>query len=76
MGNRYIFSGHKSLNPAFDKSGNYLGDDGKVTLEVAKDFFTPVNINGLEVFYGKVHTQEQLFDPKFMIKNNLIKMKL
>ncbi|MCB9094866.1 MAG: flagellar hook-associated protein FlgL [Halobacteriovoraceae bacterium] len=63
LGNRYIFSGHKTLNKAFDEKGNYLGDDGKITVEIAKDYFIPVNLNGLEVFYGGIDANETLFDP-------------
>jgi flagellar hook-associated protein 3 FlgL len=51
MGNRYIFSGYKTLTQPFDKDGNYNGDDGKIKLEVSKDFFVPINLNGSEVFY-------------------------
>lgn len=63
FGNRYIFSGHKTLTKAFDNDGNYLGDDGKMVTEVQKDFFVPTNINGLEAFYGKDQSREKLFNP-------------
>ena len=43
MGNRYIFSGYKTLTKPFDKEGNYSGDDGKIKLEVSKDFFVPIS---------------------------------
>lgn len=59
MGNRYIFSGYKTLTKPFDKEGNYSGDDGKIKLEVSKDFFVPINLNGSEVFY---HANKVNFD--------------
>ena len=51
IGNRYIFSGFSTLKAPFDIKGNYYGDEGHMTLEVSKDFFTPINLNGKEVFY-------------------------
>ena len=52
VGSRYLFSGFKSLTPAFDETGNFQGDKGKVTLEIAKDHFVPINIDGHEIFNG------------------------
>lgn len=51
IGNRYIFSGFKTLTRPFDKDGKYQGDNGRINLEVVKDFFVPVNMHGGEVFY-------------------------
>ncbi len=50
-GNKYIFSGHKTLTPPFDKEGNYQGDEGIIELEISKDFFIPTNIPGNKVFF-------------------------
>lgn len=52
IGNKYIFSGHSTLTAPFDKNGNYNGDLGKIAIEVSKDFFVPINLNGAEVFYN------------------------
>lgn len=49
-GNRFIFAGHKTLTQPFTADGKYSGDDGKVELEISKDFFVPVNLSGKEVF--------------------------
>jgi flagellar hook-associated protein 3 FlgL len=61
LGNRYIFGGYKTLTRPFDESGKYQGDKGKITLEVNKDFFLPMNLNGAEVFFsnstGKIKTE-------------------
>lgn len=51
LGQRYIFGGHKTNSPPFDYDGNYKGDMNHVSLEVAKDFFVPINLHGSELFY-------------------------
>ncbi len=52
MGNRYIFAGQKVLTRPFDLQGNYTGDKNKINIEVQKDVFVPININGNELFFG------------------------
>ncbi len=52
VGNKYLFGGFKTLNKPFSPEGVYQGDKGKITLEVSKDFFVPMNLNGYEVFYS------------------------
>ena len=51
-GNRYIFSGFQTDSPPFKNDGTYLGDFGKIQLEIGKNFFIPININGARVFTG------------------------
>ena len=53
VGDRYLFSGYKSLSPPFDNKGNYLGDNGKIQLEIKRDLFVPINMTGTEVFFTK-----------------------
>lgn len=53
MGNRYLFSGQKVLTRPFDQNGKYQGDTNKINIEINKDVFIPVNINGKELFYSK-----------------------
>lgn len=53
MGNRYLFAGQKILTRPFDKDGNYAGDTNKINIEINKDVYIPVNINGKELFYSK-----------------------
>lgn len=52
IGQKHLFSGFKSLTPPFDSKGNYFGDDGHIHIEVAKDFFVPINLTGRELFFG------------------------
>ena len=66
IGNKFIFAGFKSLTQPFDASGNYNGDKGEIKIEVAKDFFIPINLNGKEVFYS----QDEIGDSK-LIENPL-----
>lgn len=53
MGNRYLFSGQKVLTRPFDTDGVYQGDKNKINIEINKDVYVPININGQELFYGK-----------------------
>ncbi|MBT3983008.1 MAG: flagellar hook-associated protein FlgL [Bacteriovoracaceae bacterium] len=56
LGSRYLFSGQKTLTPAFKNSGKYQGDEDQIFIEVGKDFFIPINLNGIEVFFEKPNT--------------------
>lgn len=56
LGNKYIFGGFKNLNKPFSSNGKYNGDNNQTKLEVAKDFFVPVNYSGKEIFFDKVST--------------------
>jgi len=50
IGDRYLFGGYKTNKPPVDMEGNYLGDDGQMMIEVAKDVFVTMNIPGIETF--------------------------
>ncbi|MFL5783387.1 MAG: flagellar hook-associated protein FlgL [Bacteriovoracaceae bacterium] len=56
MGNRYLFSGQMVLTRPFDTEGKYQGDTNKINIEINKDVFIPVNINGKELFFSKGKT--------------------
>lgn len=53
MGNRYLFAGQKVLTRPFDQDGKYFGDTNKINIEINKDVYLPININGQELFYSK-----------------------
>lgn len=53
MGNRYIFSGQKVLTRPFDQHGKYNGDTNKINIEINKDVYIPININGDELFVSR-----------------------
>ena len=63
LGNRYLFAGYSTLTRPFDNEGRYFGDKGAIQLEVAKDFFVPINMNGHEVFFGGSQAKLQSSDP-------------
>lgn len=50
VGERYLFGGYKTLKPPVDPEGGYLGDDGLVMVEVAKDVFMTMNVPGVDAF--------------------------
>jgi flagellar hook-associated protein 3 FlgL len=53
IGNRYLFSGQKVLTRPFDQNGQYQGDKNKINIEINKDVYVPININGDELFFTK-----------------------
>lgn len=63
VGNKYLFGGYKTLSKPFDNQGVYQGDLGKITVEIAKDFFVPINLNGYEVFYADTGTSSKQPNP-------------
>lgn len=63
IGNKYLFSGYKSLTKPFDDTGKYQGDDGQTKVEVAKDLFVPISFNGEEVFFEKDGNKIREMDP-------------
>ncbi len=59
LGERYIFAGYKTNDQPFDGEGNFLGDDGKIMVEVQKDVFVGMNLPGREVFNGGMPRPER-----------------
>lgn len=53
IGNRYLFSGQKVLTRPFDENGKYQGDKNKINIEINKDVFIPINLNGNDLFFSK-----------------------
>jgi flagellar hook-associated protein 3 FlgL len=53
MGNRYLFAGQKILTRPFNEDGKYMGDTNKMNIEINKDVYIPININGRDLFYSK-----------------------
>ncbi|PIK14234.1 flagellar hook-associated protein FlgL [Halobacteriovorax sp. JY17] len=68
VGQKYIFSGYSTLTQPFDVSGKYNGDTGHTTVEVAKDFFLPLNLNGKEIFFSADDTSDKNTNPLKEIK--------
>lgn len=62
MGNRYIFAGQKVLTRPFDQDGKYHGDQNKINIEINKDVFIPVNVNGGDLFFAKSPKQLEKSD--------------
>jgi flagellar hook-associated protein 3 FlgL len=63
VGNKYLFGGYKTLTKPFNKQGEFQGDTGKISLEISKDFFIPINLNGQEVFYTSDDSSDNQPDP-------------
>ncbi len=53
-GERSLFAGFKTQSPAFDRDGQYLGDDGRIGIHIeAGGEPMPINFSGEELFLGK-----------------------
>ncbi len=48
-GQRTLLAGFKAGKPAFDQSGNYLGDNGRIEIEVEHGNRMPINVTGESV---------------------------
>ncbi|WP_372653913.1 flagellar hook-associated protein FlgL [Halobacteriovorax sp.] len=71
VGQKHIFSGYSTLTKPFDVDGNYKGDKGHTTVEVAKDFFLPLNLNGHEIFYSSDDTSDKNIHPLEKLKKSV-----
>jgi flagellar hook-associated protein 3 FlgL len=70
LGERYIFAGFHTTKPPFDISGEYVGDDGDMKLQINKDAFVPMNISGDKVFLGQGIGQDGLMRAKAVVPRN------
>jgi flagellar hook-associated protein 3 FlgL len=52
VGLKHIFSGTSTLTVPFNSYGEYQGDQGRISLEVSRNFFVPINLTGEEVFFS------------------------
>jgi flagellar hook-associated protein 3 FlgL len=76
LGERYIFSGYQTTKPPFDISGEYLGDDGDMKLQINKDAFVAMNIPGDKVFLGQGLGEDGLVRPKAVVPRNVEQLKM
>lgn len=53
FGERYLFAGHKTLAPPFNRNGEYSGDDGEIKIGTNKGAFITMNLTGDKVFLGR-----------------------
>lgn len=63
IGQRFIFGGYKSLQKPFTPDGKYHGDKGHINIEVAKDFFIPMNLHGSEIFFTTDDSSNKIEHP-------------
>lgn len=71
LGNRYIFSGHKTETRPFNNKGEYQGDEGQTYLEISKEFYVPTNIPGNKVFFSLNEIKLTDDDPVKEVKENM-----
>lgn len=76
LGERYIFSGFQTTKPPFDISGEYVGDDGDMKLQINKDAFVAMNMPGDKVFLGQGVSEDGLIRAKAAVPRNVDQLKL
>ena len=59
VGDRYLFGGYRTQKPPIDGEGRYVGDDGQMMVEVAKDVFISMNVPGIEAFNTQPKRRER-----------------
>lgn len=52
LGERYVFGGHKTTTAPFNRTGEYMGDDGDINVLINKDADVAMNLPGSRVFQG------------------------
>lgn len=70
---RYIFAGTKDNNPPFDSNGNYLGDDGVRSVEIAPGLYQASSVDANTIIKGGtngVDLLKTLSDLSTALKNN------
>jgi flagellar hook-associated protein 3 FlgL len=53
FGPRSLLGGQKSGGPAFDLEGKFLGDAGKIQIEIDRGVFVPINVSGSQAILGE-----------------------
>lgn len=57
IGDRYLFSGHKTDRAAVNPDGEFVGDKGQMMVEVGRDVFISSNVTGADIFDTKPRTE-------------------
>jgi flagellar hook-associated protein 3 FlgL len=53
FGSRSLLGGQKSAGPAFNIEGRFLGDAGKIEVEIDRGVFVPINVSGSQAILGQ-----------------------
>jgi flagellar hook-associated protein 3 FlgL len=70
---KYVFGGFRNQTPPLTEDGNFIGDDGKIFVEVSPGTFRPVNIPARNLFmpdeddranghFNMVHVLQNLYE--------------
>ena len=52
-GERYLFGGYKTMDPPFNKDGQFSGDHYEIQIQNHKNQFMPMNLSGKQLFLGQ-----------------------
>lgn len=56
---KFVFGGYRNQSPPITSDGDYVGDDGKIFVEVAPGKFSQVNVTARELFTPNAEEQEK-----------------
>jgi flagellar hook-associated protein 3 FlgL len=68
---RHIFAGFKTDTPPFDFSGQYMGDNGEIDVEMDENVFMPINMPGHQIFLGENRSDGETGIDIFGVLNRL-----
>lgn len=53
IGDRYLFGGYKTQTPPVSPEGDYLGDQGEMMVEIAREVYLATNVPGASAFNSR-----------------------
>jgi flagellar hook-associated protein 3 FlgL len=56
---RFVFGGYRNQNPPLTQDGDYVGDDGKIFVEVAPGKFSQINLTARDLFTPSLEEQQE-----------------
>lgn len=56
---RFVFGGYRNQSPPVTTDGDYIGDDGKIFVEVAPGKFSQVNVTARDLFTPNAEEQQE-----------------
>ena len=69
IGGNFLFGGSRVDKPPFDHSGNYYGNDEKLSVLLGSSNLVPYNITGQELFFGRDSDKQRMITTNVRMLN-------